>query len=460
MSYIVLAAVWFVSFLSFPAFIAERVSLCLFIHKTINNMKMIILISLLSLITMVSCNTTDPKLESELILKLEDVSCTEAWIQLTTNNIQLPATINLLKNNSVTQTFSLSTQDSLIYIDSLLPNQSYSFQASSIQNPVSSNKVTTTTLDTTSHNFTWQTFEFGDIGAGSSLIYDVAIINENDIWAVGEIYMNDSLGNPDPSLYNLIKWDGAVWKPERVYFKDSQGQSFLAPMKSIFAFNANDVWIGLDQIINWDGVIYKSVELPDVVFQSWINKIWGSSNSDLYVVGNNGNIAHFNGSNWTKIESGTTSIIGDAWGISNDGISTVYCTVSSFFEPQKDRKILKIVNSEVDSISWKENKLLYSCWTNGNNYLYVCGSGVYQNKSGQWQQENLPSVSMNMVRGNAINDIFIIGDFGLAAHFNGSSWQVYNDGFGDIWGLAFQQNLVAFVGQKNGYGAITIGNKN
>ena len=67
---------------------------------------------------------------------------------------------------------------------------------------------------------------------------------------------------------------------------------------------------------------------------------------------------------------------------------------------------------------------------------------------------------MNMVRGNAINDIFIIGDFGLATHFNGSSWQVYNDVFWDIWGLAFKQNLVAFVGQKNGLGYLVIGRRN
>jgi hypothetical protein len=98
-------------------------------------MKIIISMTVLFLFSVVSCNTTDPKLEPELLLKLEDVSCTEAWLQLTTNNIQLPATINLLKNNSVAQVFNLNTQDSLLYINSLLPNQNYSFQVSSIQHP-------------------------------------------------------------------------------------------------------------------------------------------------------------------------------------------------------------------------------------------------------------------------------------------------------------------------------------
>ena len=52
-----------------------------------------------SLLLLNNCDSTDPKLEPELLLELEDVSCTEAWLQLTTNNIQLPATINFLKNN-------------------------------------------------------------------------------------------------------------------------------------------------------------------------------------------------------------------------------------------------------------------------------------------------------------------------------------------------------------------------
>ncbi|MGB9664445.1 MAG: hypothetical protein ACPL25_05950 [Ignavibacteria bacterium] len=61
-------------------------------------------------------------------------------------------------------------------------------------------------MDTTSHEFSWEITYLGD--GGSSVLYDVAIINENNIWAVGEIYMNDSLGRPEPNAYNAIHWDG------------------------------------------------------------------------------------------------------------------------------------------------------------------------------------------------------------------------------------------------------------
>ena len=50
------------------------------------------------------------------------------------------------------------------------------------------------------------------------MLYDVAIIDENNIWAVGEIYLNDSLGQPDPTPYNAVHWDGISWNLKKIYF--------------------------------------------------------------------------------------------------------------------------------------------------------------------------------------------------------------------------------------------------
>ena len=58
--------------------------------------------------------------------------------------------------------------------------------------------------DTTSHNFTFTTYTFGGTG-GSSYFKDVAIINDSDIWAVGEIYS-------DSSMYNAVHWNGKNWE--------------------------------------------------------------------------------------------------------------------------------------------------------------------------------------------------------------------------------------------------------
>ena len=177
-----------------------------------------IFLDLILLLSLTACSTTEPPTPPDetkpvLTLSFDKKSCTELWIKLTTKDLTLPAQLILKQytpsGDSVTQTLSLSTQDSLLYIDFLLPNQNYSFPG--IKHPVrhrqqvSSNKLTATTLDTTSHNFTYQTFEFGEpLTGNSSRLYDVAIINENDIWAVGEIYVNDSLGQADPIPYNVV----------------------------------------------------------------------------------------------------------------------------------------------------------------------------------------------------------------------------------------------------------------
>ena len=260
---------------------------------------------LLFIISLTSCSTTEPpdSPEPALKLELEDVSCTEAWITLTTNNLQLPAAINVLKNNSLSHSFILNTQDSLLYIDSLLPNQTYKYQVSSIQYQVSSNELSITTMDTTSHNFTWQTWTFGE--HSSSTLYDVAIIDENNIWAVGEIYMNDSLGNS--ISYNAVHWNGSEWELKRILYKGG-----FWVIRTIFAFNSNDIWFsGYIRYLNGQ---FLELPIPDILIGWGINKLWGSSSSDIYVVGNEGNIAHYNGTSWTKIESGTTLDINDIGG--------------------------------------------------------------------------------------------------------------------------------------------------
>ena len=68
----------------------------------------------LNLTLRAGCNTTEPPDYPEPVLKLEDVSCTEAWITLTTNNLQLPTTITLKQNEETIETINLSTTDSTV----------------------------------------------------------------------------------------------------------------------------------------------------------------------------------------------------------------------------------------------------------------------------------------------------------------------------------------------------------
>ena len=361
--------------------------------------------------------------------------------------------------------------DTTVYVDSLQPNVNYTFQAVLTGDTIKSDTVKAKTLEPTSHNFTWETWEFGT--HSSSALYDVAIIDENNIWAVGEIYMNDSLGNPDSKLYNLIKWNGTEWKPERIYFTNSQGQSFLAPMKSIFAFSVNDIWIGLDQLIHWDGSDYVEYELSDEVFQSWVNKIWGTSSEDLYVVGNAGNIAHYENGVWTKIESGTSLDLTDIYGDSEGNLyaAGVDIALAKGVVVKGNQSGIWEVMIEGDIIDESElfDKLFGSfgaLWIDENNTIYTGGNLLYQYKDGEWDYvRSLPENFINgnpgtyyrgyiyEIDGNAANDWIIVGDRNTLKHFSGVDWaqlgEPYDPGSGMFWrGLDMNDNTIVVVGDK------------
>jgi hypothetical protein len=411
----------------------------------------------------ISCDSTEPPPPDEtkptFTLAIDDASCTEVCLQLTTKDLTLPAELTLKQYNpagdSVTQTFSLSTKDSLLYIDALLPNQIYNFQLSCIWNPTSGNqqqvssiKQQVTTMDTTSHNFTWQTFTFGE--HSSSVLYDVAIINENNIWAVGEIYMNDSVGNPDPTIYNAVHWDGNEWELKRIPFTYN-GQTFYSGIRAIFAFNENDIWFGVASLMHWNGTIYQSISTASF-FPATVNKMWGTSSNDFYIVGTNGQIAHYNGTNWQRIESGTNANIVDISGIQNaEGKYTKYCAA--------DNVLLKIDGENaVSTINVEQGMFLNSVWAASNRIIYTAGSGVVLFKNNGWQTINSPEINtIYRIKGQSINDIVGLSANLSIFHFNGYSWNSIQTDLNNIYlKILIKNNTIATVGWQNDKAIITL----
>ena len=114
----------------------------------------------------------------------------------------------------------------------------------------------------------------------AALLYDVAIIDENNIWAVGEIMIADTSQN-GYTTYNAVHWDGSGWELKRITvllrFADNKVEQ-LIQLKAIFAFNENDIWIVWMEIMIRieNGVqLTNSFSLPSNVSMS-INKMWGS----------------------------------------------------------------------------------------------------------------------------------------------------------------------------------------
>ncbi|MCH9029575.1 MAG: glucosyl transferase [Bacteroidetes bacterium] len=404
-----------------------------------------------------TCNTTEPPPPDEkitLTLILEDVSSIEAWVTLTTTNLQLPTSITLKQNDQTRSMIHLVNGDTLLYIDSLLPNQTYSFHTT-IQQPnqaeVKSNVLNVTTMDTTSHDFTWQSWTFGEIG--SSTLYDVAIIDENNIWAVGEIYMNDSLGNPDPNAYNAIHWDGNEWNLYRTMFYTICGQLSRTPYpaSSIFAFSESDIWVGMlgSQVARLNG----ATQVATFCLPVSVRKLWGVDNQNIYAVGVNGQIAWYNGSVWTRIESGTELNIGDIWGVP-DGTGDFYKYLAAV-----DAMLIINAGNNLQRINTEQGHSLSSVWGKTDRLIYTAGgSGLSLYKNYKWEKINRADVNtIYNVRGQGYNDVFGLSSTISLLHFNGFSWQFINTGTSNIYFRQDVKNdLIAAVGWQGDKAVITI----
>jgi hypothetical protein len=133
-----------------------------------NNKAIILLLLLLSLI-LNSCNTTESVIQGNIKLIPEDYSCTEVWLRLQSDGaVTNPVTITA--NDKPVKEVNLVSQDTVIYVDSLLPGEQYKLKAAAKE--ASSNEAAVKTLDTTSHDFVWETYQFGSHG---SSLYDMQL---------------------------------------------------------------------------------------------------------------------------------------------------------------------------------------------------------------------------------------------------------------------------------------------
>jgi hypothetical protein len=329
-----------------------------------------------------------------------------------------------------------------------------------------------TTTDTTLHDWVFDPpVLFGE--SGSSTLYDVAIINDTLAYAVGAVYMRDSSGKTDPLPYNLAKWDGHAWQLLRIQFYTICGQSTTGsyPAKAIIAFSLTEIFISDGaQFTSWDGNQQGQITCLPVS----VNRMWGRDKHCIYTVGNGGNIGFFDGSTWTKIESGTTLDIYDIYGAYNPYSLLkweILAVASSYTPSRQERKLLQIYPltngvSQLDTSGLAID--LESVWFIPNQHYYVVGDGIYEKDlltNSGWTVHllDITQYFTTRVRGNAGNDVFIVGAFGECLHWNGSTWKSFRSEAGLSSGaygaVAIKNNLMIAVGYDSPRAVITIGRR-
>jgi len=182
--------------------------------------------------------------------------------------------------------------------------------------------------------------------------------------------------------------------------------------------------------------------------QPSINSIWGNSQSNLYFVGGSGSIVHYDGTNFTLMESGTDTPIIDIWGTDENHIWATaydnsiddthpegYESVTLFYDGTSWEKLYVHPDGYwpdvTDSISggmtsvWAFEDTVYICSASGIWAKPVNGNPGVLHRPGFVTWAYLKSI-----HGNGYNDIFISTKFSQIYHFNGTNWkkiETYSD---------------------------------
>ncbi len=164
-------------------------------------------------------------------------------------------------------------------------------------------------LDTVAEHWngaSWQIVPTPNTADLTNVLYGVAMIRPDDVWAVG---YSQPQGFAAPYYALIEHWDGKTWSIV-------QSDSRLGVLTSVTATGPGDIWAvgssnypGLGVIEHWDGHRWFYHQLHDAVL---LNSVTAISSDDVWAVGeqyryrNGGEITYtlrFDGTAWTRIPS-------------------------------------------------------------------------------------------------------------------------------------------------------------
>nr|MBC8175452.1 hypothetical protein [Candidatus Neomarinimicrobiota bacterium] len=235
----------------------------------------------------------------------------------------------------------------------------------------------------------------------------------------------------------------------------------------------NNIWFASGSIYHWDGNETRLEWLRDIGTGETVEKIWASSQSNIFFVGNEGTIVHYDGVNFEYMESGTDIKLTDIWGVedqesgeirvwacgysSNDGSSvilayyenqwyTIYERYSGGGNSLSDETVYSPMAGTL--WAWEDSDLL---WFGGGFGMFALDSAL---SPSSYEEINIYQEAGYFaypwrVRGNTPNDLFIVGEYGSVFHYNGINWKWYEDLYQDqsrFRSIAIQSDFAVIVG--------------
>ncbi|RPJ58448.1 MAG: hypothetical protein EHM12_07835 [Dehalococcoidia bacterium] len=215
-------------------------------------------------------------------------------------------------------------------------------------------------------------------------------------------------------------------------------------LRGIWGSASNDVWAvgGEGTILHYNGSTWASVTSPD---STTLTGVWGSSSTNVFAVGWNGTIIHWDGNTWSTMTSGTSR---DLYGVWGDSANSVFAVGGSQTVLHWNGTTWSSVFTSLEETSFN------AVWGTAYNNVYIIGAGgnVYRWNGSTWSAVDIGASfsGLSAIWGSSATDIYIADDSGTVWHYNGTSWNwliLSSAPLNGLWGTSASD--VFLVGNNN-----------
>jgi hypothetical protein len=211
----------------------------------------------------------------------------------------------------------------------------------------------------------------------------------------------------------------------------------IDPANGVWGSSESDIFVvgGSDSILHFDGNEWSEMETNSNGFS--FSGVWGSSNGDVYVVGLTGSIVHYNGNVWDTIPINEKENLKDVWGSSNNNVFVVgNGGVIYHYDGNAWLKMTTNVTGDIHGV-----------WGSSENDVYAVGNAFIIHYDGnEWTEVFDTPYRLIAIWGNSKTNIYAVAMTGPIFHYDGNEWSQVGKANGVMHGVWGTDDGVWFVG--------------
>jgi hypothetical protein len=221
---------------------------------------------------------------------------------------------------------------------------------------------------------------------------------------------------------------------EKVYdlIPDSNTEPDVHELHTVTGVRPDNLWFsGGTYFIHWDGHNYTTDHsfLTSLLSAGRSLRVsWGDAPNKIYMGGTNGEIVHYNGHYWKRLEN---DIEWDIAAMHGNGDTVLVAATD--WEYTGNTVFYTIVGETVQFLMQdKYARGVDALWFSHLSDIYTDGPRVFHYDGNEWKktrgsaQLSFGGFGRDMVA-NSNLDILTCGDFGTIRHFNGEDWRQWKD---------------------------------